>query len=431
MRQLVIALAALFFSTVLFAGGNAFVTSLLGVRLSLAQVEPLVIGAVLFFYSLGFVLGTHYCQPIIRRVGHIRAFAVFAAVLAIAALCYPLSDSMLLWALLRLVGGLSAAGVLIVIESWFSCAATESNRGTLFATYQIGFYSAVACGQLLLGLVPALSPVPFSVAAMLITAALIPLALSRMQSPVMEEVEALPFAQVFRSAPLGIVATLINGILMSGFFAMGPVYATLSGLSLPQTALFMAAAVFVAMLLAWPVGHFCDRHDRARVLLVVCVAAALASAGAQWLKPLGFAMHTAFAACYVGLTCSVYAISLALTNDRLARHQIVAASATLLLSYGVGSLIGPLLFAVLIRSAGPEIYFAACTALLLGLGGYVLRDLRRVPALAPEQQEDFVATVPELLPAMVELDPRNEDFDENANTLAEAFAEADAADRSA
>ena len=90
MTRMVVSLSALIMSIVLLVSGNAFLMTLLGIRLSIEQVSPDVIGWVLVCYSIGFVLGTLYVHKIIGRVGHIRAFAVFAAIAAVAALLYPI-----------------------------------------------------------------------------------------------------------------------------------------------------------------------------------------------------------------------------------------------------------------------------------------------------------------------------------------------------
>ncbi|MEP1584543.1 MAG: MFS transporter, partial [Marinobacter sp.] len=173
MTRMVTSLSALILSIVLLVSGNAFLMTLLGVRLSIEAVSPNIIGWILVCYSIGFVLGTLYVHLIIGRVGHIRAFAVFAAMAAVCALLYPMAVSEVFWAILRALSGFSVAGVLVVIESWFSSRATNANRGALFAVYQIVFYLSAAGGQLLINVGEPSSFIPFSLAAVLLTLALI------------------------------------------------------------------------------------------------------------------------------------------------------------------------------------------------------------------------------------------------------------------
>ena len=119
MTRMVTSLSALILSIILLVSGNAFLMTLLGIRLSIEAISPDIIGWILVCYSIGFVLGTLYVHRIIGRVGHIRAFAVFAAAAAVTSLLYPMAVSEIFWAVLRVLSGFSIAGVLVVIESWF------------------------------------------------------------------------------------------------------------------------------------------------------------------------------------------------------------------------------------------------------------------------------------------------------------------------
>ena len=64
MTRTVTSLSALILSIVLLVSGNAFLMTLLGVRLSLESVSADIIGWILVCYSIGFVLGTLYVHRI-------------------------------------------------------------------------------------------------------------------------------------------------------------------------------------------------------------------------------------------------------------------------------------------------------------------------------------------------------------------------------
>src|SRR5690606_15872057 len=175
-----LALSTLILSILLLITGNAFLMTLLGVRLSLEGMQPALIGPILACYSLGFVIGTLHADKLIARVGHIRTFSTFAAVASCATLLHPLWINMIWWGLLRFLSGYAMASLLIVLESWFSSRANNSNRGTLFAIYLITFYLATALGQLLLNAGDPGSFKLFSITALLLSLALIPIALTRL-----------------------------------------------------------------------------------------------------------------------------------------------------------------------------------------------------------------------------------------------------------
>ena len=413
MTRMVTSLSALILSIILLVSGNAFLMTLLGIRLSIEQVAPDVIGWVLVCYSIGFVLGTLYVHRVIARVGHIRAFAVFAAMAAVASLMYPMAISMVFWAFLRVLSGFSIAGVLVVIESWFSSRASNANRGALFAVYQIVFYLSAAGGQLVVNVGDPANFMPFSLAAILLTLALVPLSLTRMEAPVIEQASRMSIFTLARQSFSGVAGALICGVMIGGFYALGPVYATLVGLDVAKTSTFMASAIVAAMVLAWPLGRVCDRFDRRRVMFWVALVAAVAAGVVGVLEPINLALLTLLVGLVIGLSASVYPIAVAITNDRMESSRIVSASATLLLSYGVGSVIGPIVMAELIGLLGPRGLFlgnAGFLVLLALITSYRITYTEDVPV---EEQEHFVPAMPETSPVLTELDPRNEEFHES------------------
>src|SRR5690554_303851 len=413
MTRMVTSLSALILSIVLLVSGNAFLMTLLGIRLSIEEVSPDVIGWVLVCYSIGFVLGTLYVQKIIGRVGHIRAFAVFAAMAAVVSLMYPMAVSMIFWAVLRVLSGFSIAGVLVVIESWFSSRATNANRGALFAVYQIVFYLSAAGGQLIVNVGDPANFLPFSLAAILLTLALIPLSLTRMEAPVIEQVNRMSIFKLGRESFSGVAGALISGVLIGGFYALGPVYATLMGLDVARTSTFMASAIIAAMLLAWPLGRVCDRFDRRRVMFWVSLVAAGSAVGVGVFGAASLALLTLLVGLFTGLSATLYPIAVAITNDRMDSNRIVAASATLLLSYGIGSVIGPITMAELINIMGPSGLFYGNAGFLLLLAVITSYRISHTDDVPVEEQEHFVPAMPEASPVLSELDPRNTEFHES------------------
>jgi len=413
MTQMVISLSALILSIMLLVSGNAFLMTLLGIRLSIESVSPDIIGWILVCYSIGFVLGSMYAHLIIDRVGHIRTFAVLAAVSAVTSLLYPMAVSELFWAVLRVISGFSIAGLLVVIESWFSSRATNSNRGTMFAVYQIIYYLSSAGGQLIVNIGDPSSFMPFSLAAILLVLALIPLSMTRMEAPAIEPSPRISIFTLARESSSGVAGAVICGVIISGFYAMGPVYATLTNLDVARTSTFMASAIVAAMLLAWPMGRLCDRFDRRRVMFWSALLAAGSAGFVAMDGGSGSWTLTLFVGVSTGLSAALYPMAVAITNDRMESNRIVAASATLLLSYGVGSVIGPVVMAELINLIGPSGMFIGNAGFLLVLALITGFRISYTEDVAVEDQEDFVPAMPEASPVLAELDPRNEEFSES------------------
>ncbi|MDY6891285.1 MAG: MFS transporter [Pseudomonadota bacterium] len=410
MHLLMISLLALFASLVLLIAGNSFLITLLGLRFSLLGIDAATIGKVMVCYSAGFVVGSLYADRVVRRVGHIRAFAVFAALAAMATLLYPLTYNVWYWGILRAIGGLTIAALFITIESWFSAVATNANRSKIFSLYQVAAYSAAAGGQLLIGNGNPINYALFTLATLFIIASIIPLSLSRMHSPELSETtQKMSLLQLVRLAPLGVTAAFTGGIFLGSFYALVPLFASLTGLENNQISIYMFASILVAMLCAWPIGWICDRVQRSYVLLVICLLAGLASAANALVIDAAFLWRLVALCALMGLGSTVYSIAVAITNDVMDSSQIIAASSGLLLSYGIGSVLGPLVSSTLMQQFSPLALFHTQAVALVGLALFTLYRQYRVPPMPVEAQEHFVPTIPNVH-VMPDIDPRNEEF---------------------
>lgn len=408
----------------LLGGGAAFIVgnSLLGIvlplRMEAAGYPVGLIGIIMTAYYAGLALGSVYGKQVILRVGHIRAFAVFAAVTAATALAYPLAFAAVAWLLLRLVNGFCIAGLTATIESWLNERSSNDTRGRVLGLYMVTHYLAVASGQLLVNLGDVARPDLFMLAAGLIGLSLVPVALTRLGAPPLDGHRALSIRELYAASPAGVVGAGVAGLLVGSFYALGVVFARKIGLSVSEASLFMSMVVLGGFSFQWPIGMLADRHDRRLVLSGVLVAAGvswplLASLTASGLPLLGLLV---LALLFGGAISSVYPICVAQTFDRLERKHYVAAAGRLLLFYAVGATAGPLLTSTVMAALGPYSFFAFETVVAVAFAGFVADRVRRRPPLAADEQEAFVAVPIETL-MTTGLDART---DENAGRPAAA-----------
>src|SRR3546814_9199564 len=110
--------------------GSGLLSTLIGLRLERAGSGTMVIGLVATAYFGGLVLGALRAGGIVRRVGHIRAYAAFVALLSASTLTYALFQQPLLWGALRFIDGLCVAGVFLCVESWLNDRAQPQTPGS-------------------------------------------------------------------------------------------------------------------------------------------------------------------------------------------------------------------------------------------------------------------------------------------------------------
>ena len=138
------------FSMIFLMLGNGLYNTLISIRLKDAGETDLMVGVITSVYYFGIFLGAFNLSAVIIRIGHIRSFAAFAAILAISVIVPGMYDNIIVWAISRLAAGYSLAGLYITIESWLLNMSTQSTRGKYLALYMITLYIGQAGGQLFL-----------------------------------------------------------------------------------------------------------------------------------------------------------------------------------------------------------------------------------------------------------------------------------------
>lgn len=393
-----IRLVASIFSLLLGIGvllvGNGFLGTLLGLRATLEHFSQMTTGLIMSAYFCGFIAGAYLCPPLINRVGHIRAFAAMAAVASVSVLLHPLIVQPLVWGVLRFVTGLCAVGLYMVIESWLNSRASNQQRGQVFAVYMTVTLFAMAGGQFLLLFNGVDGVVPFAIVTILFSLGLVPVALTRVLEPLPIATPALRLRYLIRRAPVGVLGTLIAGLLLGAFWGMGAVFAVRIGLADHWIAGFMGAAILGGALLQLPIGRLSDRRDRRAVLIGVSLAAACCAAGAY--LAIGYRAAPGLAACmffYGGFTFPIYAISVAHMNDQLAAAEILDASSGLLMTYGIGAAVGPTAAGALMSVFGARALLLYLAVLVLVLAAGTRYLMLRRPMAEAQHKGEFVPMV--------------------------------------
>ena len=359
-------ITALLTGVALLLLGSGLLGTLLAVRGSAEGFSDIFLGLIGSGYFAGFLAGSFIAPPMIRRIGHVRAFAFFAAGTAAATLLYGLVVTPTAWIALRVLTGTALVALYTIIESWLNSQAPREQRGRIFAIYMMVNLGALALAQQLLRLDEATAFTLFAVSAVLVCLAVMPVSATRLVQPEPGKAAHFSLRLLMRAAPLAVAGGLLSGLAMGAFWGMGAVYAGRIGLADDGVALFMSAAILGGALLQWPLGAFSDQRDRRLALAVVALAAALA---AGLLAASSFAGYWAIGAVaiYGGLAFAIYPIAVALLVDHLAAGDLLTGSSGLLLVHGVGAAVGPLAAGLMMDWIGPQalpLHFAAMQLLL-------------------------------------------------------------------
>ncbi len=396
MISTVISCWALLLGVALLMVGNGLQGTLLGVRASFEGFPTAITGILMSGYFAGFLGGSLLTPKLVARVGHVRVFAALASLASAAILLHVVFINPVSWTLMRLVSGLSYAGLYVVAESWLNDQASNENRGQLLSVYMVIMLGGMAAGQGLLNLADPSGPELFILVSVLVSLALIPMLLSAGRIPAVEAPTPVGIRELYRASPTGVVAAFGTLLAHGAVFGMGAVYAREAGLSLREVSLFMALVLIGGVSWQWPIGRLSDRYDRRLVMTVVSfLAAAFALVAAALVGRSGTGL---FAAIWLfgGMTLPMYSLCIAYTNDYLRPDQIVDASGTLVLVGGLGASLGPVTAAAMMTLFGPNGFLWWLATIHGAIGLFAIYRMTR--RATPEEQGAYVAMPPRATP---------------------------------
>src|SRR5690606_26186074 len=159
MRSNLLPVLALLSSALFLFLGNGLQGLLLPVRGSLEGYSNEILGLIGTTWATGFVVGCFVAPNLVRRIGHVPAFAGFGALICLNVVLPGLLVDQTAWLILRAVPGCCAAGTSVSIESWLNECATNESRGAIFSFYIAMPLFGVVGGQMMVPFADVATPV--------------------------------------------------------------------------------------------------------------------------------------------------------------------------------------------------------------------------------------------------------------------------------
>ena len=381
--------------------GNGLQGTLTGWRATLEGFGPTVTGFVITGYSIGFLIGSLITPSLVSRVGHIRVFAALASLASASVLVQILYIHPVSWLVTRLVTGISFAGAFVIVESWLNARSTDRSRGQVLSIYMIVNFISMAGGQSLLLVADPANFELFVLASILLSLALVPVLISRVNAPEIHLQQKMGFVELFKHAPTGTLGVFLAGIAHGSLYGMGAVYASRAGMSVAQTALFMSAFILLGALFQWPAGWLSDRLDRRIVIAgAAAISAFMSLVLVIWSMSSGWLI--ASVGILGGMSLILYSLAVSTTNDRLQPEQMVGAGATIALLWGGGAILGPPTIGMMLDTFSLDGFFIHLGFIHLVIVSICLFFIVRHPAVPESEHTPFVAVAPRATPVAME-----------------------------
>lgn len=330
------------------------------------------VGMVSSSFFTGNLLGTLLTGSLIKRFGFNRSYYLASLIFAVGCAGLGLMVGFWSWMVWRFIAGVGCAMIWVVVESALMCSGTSRNRGRLLAAYMMVYYVGTVLGQLMVSKLPTdlMRVLPWVTG--MVLAAILPLLFTRIVNQNSEHQEAThvwPMLRL-RQARLGVNGCIISGIVLGSLYGLMPLYLNHQGVSDSGIGFWMAVMVSAGIVGQWPIGRLADRFGRLLVLRVqvfVVIMGCLAMLSNAAMAPALFILGAA------GFT--LYPVAMAWACEKVEHHQLVAMNQALLLSYTIGSLLGPTFTAMLMQNYSDNLLFIMIASVSFI---YLLMLLRKV-----------------------------------------------------
>jgi len=345
-RQNLVAVTAAMAVTALIYGLSL---PLLALVMNARGVDNLWIGLSAAVQSVGIILVAPYLPKHMCRMG--PAILMLGAILVslVAFLLLPLFTSTVSWLVLRFAIGLAGGVLWICGDTWVNAVATEATRGRVVAVYGVAVAGGFSLGPMVASMTGTEGFAPFLVSSAIMLLSALPLLPVIGISPSLRGEQAGGLLHYFSLARLpmlmGLVYALSEGVLLS-FLA---IYGLNQGLGETRTLYLIAVMGIGGMLGQLPIGWLADRMNRLLLasLTVVCVAAAaIAIPATITLQVWSLIVLVVLGASMMG----VYTIGMVIIGEQFKGADLAAAGALYGLMFGAGSILGPLVGGVVVKT---------------------------------------------------------------------------------
>lgn len=380
-------ITAILISVFLMGAGMGVQGSAVSLRAGIEGFSNSMIGIVMSANYVGLIAGSIIAPILIRNVGYVRTFAASASLGSAAAISHLLWIHPLPWILFRAATGLSLSVMFVVAESWLNSSSARHNRGRLLSAYSVVYLVSMGAGQPLLAVFPPAGVEIFAATTVLLSFCLIPVAVMQVTGEPHVDREPPRLIRTFMRSPLAGSGVIVAGIMTGATWSLTPLYGQQIGLDGSAIGFLMLLVSVGTMVLQWPLGWLSDTRSRRMAILWSIGVSSGAAALIALFQPNGF-MLSVLIFLYGGFGMPLYSLSVALANDRFEPPEMVRAAGAIVIYYGIGSVLGPLLGSQFMRWAGPNGLFLSMALVQALLLGFVLVRIALIPAL-PKRKGKF------------------------------------------
>ena len=356
-KMLLISFLALFASIFFLQLGNSILAPfdvLVGLNVGFTNFQIGLLGSSHF---VGFLTGCWIVPFIMARVGHIRAFTIFAMLSVFGSLLHPIFVDPYFWCVLRVLSGLSIAGCFTIAEGWLNAKVTNQNRGRVFGGYRFVDNGGAALGVVFISLLDVTNIINYNTIALLLCLCILPLAFTTNIPPTVPKSPSLNLWKTFILSPLSFIAVFVVGATNPAIRMLGPVYGQDSGFTQLEIGIFLSLALIGGVVAQIPIGYLADRFDRRKVLIALSFLSIICSATLTIVTGDNFYIFSMFVFLFSFFALPLFSVAAAHANDFSDKEFFVDLAASLIFVYGVSAILCTVIVSGLFEIFGSGVLF--------------------------------------------------------------------------
>ncbi|WP_256442688.1 MFS transporter [Cohnella sp. LGH] len=294
---------------------------------------------------IGIFCTMFFIERPVKRYGYRNVIVAGIAIVSMAGILFPLTESLAVWFVLRLLVGVGDSALHYTTQLWIVSSSPAEGRGKYISFYGMAYGIGFSVGPLGINLLPLGKAVPFlTTSAFFVVVLLLALRLrNEYPEPIKKDAaRENRFMATYRIAWFVLIPGLLYGLMESSMNSSFPLYGLRIGLEGHWISLLLLAFGVGSLVLQLPLGMLSDRIGRKPVLIVCGLTGALAflaipAAGSQ------VAVLFLLFAVAGGVVGSFFTLGLAYAADILPRAMLPTANVIASIHFSIGSMMGPTL----------------------------------------------------------------------------------------
>jgi MFS family permease len=354
------------------------------------QLQPLIleaqgvaawqIGLIVAMGPLGILLAGPLLPGTIAKFGARTISATAIVTLFVSLMLFKLLPPLWWWLALRFLFGIAVGALFTVSETWVVTMSTDENRGRIMGIYTSILSATFGIGPTIIPFTGIVGWWPWLIGMTCVAAGLIPLFFVK-AGHFSHGDEKGSIVDVVRRQPLifacAIAATLFDAVLISFF----TIYALRAGLPLERASSLLGVSIIGGVFLYYPLGILADKWSSDGTVVACAVITIV----------LGLLIHPLIDTVliwpvlllFVTTGFGVYVIALAVIGAAFKGKDVVAASAAIAATWGIGGVVGPPLVGRLIDIFGTTALPFALVAIYVVLLVLLILNGLRILSPAP------------------------------------------------